>query len=493
MEQNRREFLKMAVLGAGWLTFGGCSFESCLQQIANRPIRKDVNTLAANDPIIQAYKSAVSQMKALPAGVPRNWINQANIHANHCPHGNWFFLPWHRWYLTYFERICQKLTGMPDFALPYWNWVKDPTVPAVFWGDAGNPLYDSTRQIAPNQAIDPSLVGCSVVGTIMSDANFIDFASDPITLAQDQRTVAGFGSLEGTPHNGVHGAVGGDMGQIALSPRDPIFWLHHNMIEKCWVEWQFVCNYVNTNDNNWTSRHFTEFFDPDGNPVDVQVGIGQLLPVLSYQFDSLPVVPSPCPATGLTPPPAGNQWAAAWEKFNTVKTRADQDALKARAQAGASVKLEEILRFPLGAPATIAVGRPARLRISAPPASLKMALSAGERVLIRFDGVTLNHTTDFFAKVFIAKPDAAASTPDSDPHFVGSFAFFNHDHGGAAVRGNFHLDASAAVKRLDLARNSVEVNVVLTPFPKRVLKSNVLEIAATEIQIVKDVIERGVK
>lgn len=492
MEQNRREFLKMAALSAGWLTVAGCSFQSCEQQIANRPTRRDINTLAPNDPIIQAYKSAITQMKALPASDPRNWINQANIHANHCPHGNWLFLPWHRWYLTYFERICQKLSGMADFALPYWNWVKDPTVPAVFWGDSSNPLFDGTRQIAPNQAIDPSLVGCSVVGGIMGDANFFDFASDSITLAQDQRTSAGFGNLEGTPHNGVHGAVGGDMGFITLSPRDPIFWLHHNMIEKCWVEWQFVRNNPNTSDNNWISRHFTEFVDQDANPVDVQVGVGQLLPILSYQFDNLPVIPNPCP--GNQPAPAGaDQWPAKWRKFNTIRTRTEQDRLKARAQAGAKVTLNIIQRFPPAASVTVAVGRPAAVRLAAPAATLKSALAAGQRALIRFNGVTLNHTTDFFVKVFIDKPDASAATPDTDPHFVGSFAFFDHEHGGQADRGNFRLDASAVVKRLKLEGATVGINIVLAPFPNRRLKTSALEIASAEIQIVKDQIERGAK
>src|SRR5690348_15895446 len=97
MEPIRCEFLKTAMLSAGWLAIGGCSFESCLQQIANRPMRKDINSLAANDPIIEAYKSAVAQMKSLPPSDPRNWSNHADIHRNHCPLGNWLFLPWHRW------------------------------------------------------------------------------------------------------------------------------------------------------------------------------------------------------------------------------------------------------------------------------------------------------------------------------------------------------------------------------------------------------------
>ena len=97
--------------------------------------------MAANDPVIDAYKAAVSAMKALPAGDRRNWERQATIHFDFCPHGNWWFLPWHRVYLFYFERICRKLSGYDEFALPYWNWTTHPSIPAAFWG-AGNPLFE---------------------------------------------------------------------------------------------------------------------------------------------------------------------------------------------------------------------------------------------------------------------------------------------------------------------------------------------------------------
>ena len=46
-------------------------------------------------------------MLGLPATDPRNWYRYALIHALDCPHGNWWFLPWHRGYLGWFERICR--------------------------------------------------------------------------------------------------------------------------------------------------------------------------------------------------------------------------------------------------------------------------------------------------------------------------------------------------------------------------------------------------
>src|SRR5207247_11296089 len=115
MEQIRRALVKAAVIGTGWVAIGGgcATFDSCQQQLANRPTRRDLDPLAANDPIIQAYGAAITLMKGKPSGDKLNWTYQASIHNDHCPHGNFYFLPWHRYYLLYFERICRKLSGMP--------------------------------------------------------------------------------------------------------------------------------------------------------------------------------------------------------------------------------------------------------------------------------------------------------------------------------------------------------------------------------------------
>jgi tyrosinase len=343
-----------------------------------------------------------------------------------------------------------------------------------------------------------SFVGCGAVGNIMNDTNFASFAGTPVTGGATEHfpSTGTPGGIEATPHNYIHGFVCGDMCNF-MSPLDPVFWLHHNMVEKCWVEWNFVRNNPNTNDTAWTDKQFDGFFDQDGNPVlanTVTPGIGLLLPVLSYQFDSLPVVPSPCAGVGTPlPGPSGTSMAAGWERLNNVKTTSDQNALKAKAQAGATVRLEVIKQFVLGRAAGVEVDKPTTLPISVDIAALKAAASAGQRTFIRFNQMTLNHTGDFSVKVFINKPDATAETPDTDPHFVGGVAFFSHVHEGTeeTPRGNFDLDATATLSRLGFeGKQNVEVNVVLLPYPNRQLKTNSLEIQATEIQIVKDVIQR---
>jgi tyrosinase len=89
--------------------------------------------------VLASYKKAIRAMLALPPTDPRNWYRYTLIHTLDCPHGNWWFLPWHRGYTGWFERICRELSGDPEFALPYWDWTKEPRVPAAMFDDVLDP------------------------------------------------------------------------------------------------------------------------------------------------------------------------------------------------------------------------------------------------------------------------------------------------------------------------------------------------------------------
>ncbi|MEO8265211.1 MAG: tyrosinase family protein [Ilumatobacteraceae bacterium] len=297
---SRRDVLSGFALGLGGLTLAallpGCTpqqVEAIAERIRNRPKRLNVNNMASDHPMLEAYREAVTKMKALPSSDSRNWTNQASIHLNSCTHQNWFFLPWHRIYLFQFEQICATLTGVADFALPYWNWTEQPSIPAPFWSGV---LNDPTRTI-PQSGTMGSAVSGGVIDGVMGETNFELFASGSIPLSADQRTRAFFGGLEGTPHNSVHGRIGGDMGAF-MSPLDPIFWLHHNMAEYLWVEWNLYAGHPNTNDPNWTDRSFADFFAPDGSPLTglpTKVAWSLIYPLLAYQFERSTVGTHPAP------------------------------------------------------------------------------------------------------------------------------------------------------------------------------------------------------
>lgn len=93
--------------------------------------------------VIDSYKKAVKAMLSLPPTDPRNWYRYTLIHTIDCPHGNWWFLPWHRGYIGWFEQICRDLSGDPEFALPYWDWTAEPRIPKVMFEDFLDPNSDA--------------------------------------------------------------------------------------------------------------------------------------------------------------------------------------------------------------------------------------------------------------------------------------------------------------------------------------------------------------
>ncbi len=57
------------------LATGGC--ERLREELTARPTRRNISNLAPNDPILQTYRDAIGQMKALPSSDARNWTRQA--------------------------------------------------------------------------------------------------------------------------------------------------------------------------------------------------------------------------------------------------------------------------------------------------------------------------------------------------------------------------------------------------------------------------------
>lgn len=264
---SRREFLKSSAAVAG---AAALPFSTAHAQARARYRRMNVSDPgAARD--IASFKKAIRAMLALPPSDPRNWYRNALVHTLDCPHGNWWFLPWHRAYLGWFEQACRELSGDPDFALPYWDWTREPRVPARMFEDVLTPdhgafvatfkdfraAFDAAMRkywsdLTEDQ-FDQMLVRCQR----FPDDLWFDMAEDPrglmffdqpgtrggVTAADPglepdtakvvtlpwlldalaprdfvgfgslktrfHSTLLGFGVLEGFPHNRVHNNLGG--------------------------------------------------------------------------------------------------------------------------------------------------------------------------------------------------------------------------------------------------------------------------------------------
>jgi len=460
-ELGRRELLASAGVLGLTLATGGC--EQLLEAIANRPTRRNIANLAPNDPILQNYRAAISAMKALPNSDQRNWMNQADIHFNHCSHGNWFILPWHRPYLLCFERICQKLSGNAQFAIPYWNWAEHPTVPDVFYA-SGDVLNDTTKTLPQGTPIAAEFVSHSVLEGILDETNFQVFGSYKSTTQQGP---GGIGRIEGTPHNNVHTSIGGHMGAFH-SPLDPIFWTHHAMLDFCWVDWNFNRQNQNPNDPAWYNLHFTDFVDENNNSVDVSAAITQLFPIFSYQYE---------------PSQIGTSIAQL-----QVRTQAEADALKAFVQRGGNAEIPIQARFRFAQPTAVTVGRAAPVQLKVERGVLERALAAAGtgRVLLTLQQVEPPAAADFFVRVFVNAPGpVSADTPISDPHYAGSFAFFLDATAHQALamgRPGFVVDVSETLRRIGPS-DKLTLQFVAVPYPGRVVQARSFSITGLELAV----------
>lgn len=457
---SRRDFLReVAAFSAANLALwaGGC--ESCVQQIQNRPTRKNIQELWDNnhsDPVITTYKNAVTAMQALPSSDPRSWQGQMQIHLNKCIHRNWLWLPWHRVYLVYFERICRKLTGDDSFALPYWNWNTHPAVPDPFW-DTSSPLFHSPRGVTQTDQADPSIIGTPVLQNILNETSFNLFASGPPPTSDLHAGPDATSGLEATPHNGIHGFVGGDMGTFS-SPLDPVFYTHHCMCDCMWAHWNIDLSNANTNDPAWTNFAINDFVDENGNPVSVNAAVTVLYPILTYQYE-------PC--------------SLAQEQAPKVPKLTGKK-LEAFLKAGAPSKIEFGPTFEVRRSISAEVGKPSTTPLTVDPAALASALQGGPhtRLVLTVGDAQMPPKRDFFVRVFLNKPDASGSTPIDDPHFAGSFAFFfdesamkGHEAGGetaAAPLTGFLVDVTSTLQHLNQAGSlsSNQAQVTLVPVPQ---------------------------
>lgn len=132
-----------AALGASMLPLGFSSAQPVLPAHRPRSYRRYNASSPAGKRMLKFYAKAVRAMLALPPEDPRNWYRHAIVHTLDCPHGNWWFLPWHRGYLGWFEQICRELSGYPHFALPYWDWTAEPKVPDAMFDDVLDPNHEA--------------------------------------------------------------------------------------------------------------------------------------------------------------------------------------------------------------------------------------------------------------------------------------------------------------------------------------------------------------
>jgi hypothetical protein len=481
MEHNgmkRREFFKAASVAAGAFALHGSAPASAA---APRPatgltppntrlvgVRQDISTWTPTQ--LTALNAAVGVMMARDPSNPTSWCFQANIHGsesgsnpawNQCQHGSWWFLPWHRAYLYYFERILSAAAqeaGYPALWLPYWNYspAANQSIPTPYRMPATYAnLYQEDRNAGINEGAPLTCdtvdwtAACNYTNFLPEAGNAPDESFGGGSIPAPSQFAGEYGQLEIQPHNVVHDAIGGLMGDILTAAQDPVFWAHHANIDRMWSGWlaEGGGRLDPLLNEAWMTQTFN-FYNEQGQQVTVAPYQVVNTTALGYSYDSLPSCPGTSPCTQN-------------RRFLTV--------VSTRAPAVAGPRAETRQELVLGREAV-------NVQLRLPAATRETLLSAStdttSDVVLRLDGVRADRNPGIVYDVYLNLPEADARAAErltpSHPHYLATLEFFQvvtHTRHGPAngVSLSARVDQVVTELRRRGALDSDTANITIVP------------------------------
>jgi tyrosinase len=335
-------------------------------------------------------------------------------------------------------------------------------------------LFDNTRQLRGNAPLRAA-VAPNVISRILTETQFENFGStrpagQSSLEARWLRAPGRSTSLEAGPHNTIHVAVGGDMSDM-ISPRDPIFWLHHCNIDRLWAQWNALGRRNSTN-RLWTAFRFNGMFQlPQGQGQGLtawSVGVSDVLDhrPLGYTYPDLP-------SENIARTRAGTAEA------DVAETDLPEPRVLASEAPQGPVSLNKVLsaQLTLTGMAPVATGRADEasnpipnggedtrrirdindvLRGDAPVGANGGPVAADDaaaripagRVFSVLENIKAAKGDATMVNVFLNHPNPTANTPEDDPHFVGTFGLFGLQSHASHEGLNVQVELSETVAKL---------------------------------------------
>jgi len=221
------------------------------------------------------------------------WIHYYVTHPTYMPDGSVFptidfahqasaFPIWHRVELLFFENEVKKMTNDTEFALPYWDW-RGKTECEVCTDDLmGGQDPNDPNLISPNSPFSKWKGVCTLPETYIKEERLCDGKREGLLLRYpgnndlyqrmpseaEVELMMAFSNYDTAPfnrssersfrnmlegyvspktgkvvdgqgymHNLVHNFLNGTMSIIEATANDPLFWLHHCMIDSLMERW----------------------------------------------------------------------------------------------------------------------------------------------------------------------------------------------------------------------------------------------------------------
>ena len=232
------------------------------------PLRREWRTLTPEEQ--QHYISSVQCLSNISSALTNHpnsslhedfpWIH---AHIGYSTHHSSAFLPWHRYFLQIYHNTLKTRCNYHG-ELIYWDWTLDST------DLANSPVFDPTTGFGGDgDPTGPITIGnsgrCVTSGPFAGlHAKFYDVKYHPHCLSRGFRTDDGrlgvmdgslispesieevlridgyeefVASMESRVHDAIPFGIGGDF-ETFTAPYDPLFFLHHVMLDRLWWVWQ---------------------------------------------------------------------------------------------------------------------------------------------------------------------------------------------------------------------------------------------------------------
>jgi len=394
------------------------------------------------------YADAVRQMKLLGPDNPMSWMWQWYTHfvngtttkadeinrifgttatpqsslanemwntcQSHAGQNSNNFLPWHRMYIYYFERIIRQVCGHPEFTLPYWNYTSsDPAQRGVLpeqFRLPDDPLYGSLY--VPNR------------GTLANSGQPIqkNQAGDVMDISDAMRkttystvdSVQGFcRAVDSNIHGSIHVLTGTskDMGAVPYAGQDPLFFVHHANIDRMWASWNKNGGKNPATTETWTQKSFV-FADANG--VRVSRKLSSVFSILSMGYNYDVMIPKPAAA----PAPASTTMMAAASA--TTSSSRSKLVAKSGSEANLGTTTMHVRLLPVaGAKQTDVLG---------------LESGDGKRTYLVVKDLHTWVQPEVLYHIYLTPPSGKMAFNTQD--YVGAINFFDaefHDHGQGAM------------------------------------------------------------
>ncbi|RKP09559.1 hypothetical protein THASP1DRAFT_14106, partial [Thamnocephalis sphaerospora] len=205
--------------------------------------RREIRKISAEER--KVFLDAVRQLQYGPSPTRYDAYSLQHMNANTYAHNTPIFFPWHRRYLREFEIDLQNIN--PDIMVPYWDWTLDSQAPHTsdifkndYFGGNGKD-NDGCVQDGPFASWQPAYPRRDCLRRGFNNGKRIKSFYSPEAIQYMISSKPRYNdfrlAIEIGPHGDVHNAIGGHM-LYMHSPNDPLFFMHHAMVDKIWDQWQ---------------------------------------------------------------------------------------------------------------------------------------------------------------------------------------------------------------------------------------------------------------